>query len=414
MRIGWPFITGIFLLMQWKDVTSYYSDDGIFPRDLTAHFTRTTYRFTLLDATGDPQAVFALYGILLLSLFCMMIGLWPRLMTIISVLLLFSFHERSPLILGGGDTLLRTIGFLLIIAPVIEGFSVKRWRMQWAHWKKKRTLLPSLTMPIWPWRLLLWQIIILYATSLWYKLLGTMWLKGTAVEVTFHHPVFIRWPQAFMDTILPFAGIADYLALLWQGTWLLLLVPRPIAHFLLGPLAKIPLRRFLITGGILFHGGILIVMDAGIFSLAAFVAYIGLLRDEDFAWMKKILNRKKKIITVFYDGHCGLCQRSIFTLQLFDHLHRLHYANFRDSNARAAHAPDVTEKELDKSMHIKLQDGTYKKGFDAFRYMTWHLPALWMVAPFLYLPGVPAIGRRVYARIAAKRRRCDHESCALD
>jgi hypothetical protein len=62
-------------------------------------------------------------------------------------------------------------------------------------------------------------------------------------------------------------------------------------------------------------------------------------------------------------------------------------------------------------MHIKLPDGTYRTGFDAFRTLCWHLPPLWPLAPFLYIPGIPLLGRRIYARIAENRKKCTHEAC---
>lgn len=414
MRISWAFFVGSFLLMQWNDVVYYYSNAGVFPDELEWVFARNTWRFTVLEWVELPSGVFSLYLILLICMFCMMIGLWPRLMTIISVLLLYSFHERNPMVLGGGDTLLRNVGFILMIAPGIGGFSVTRLQQQWVHWKQERTLLPPLTMPIWPWRMLLWQLIVLYTTSLWYKLLGTMWLNGTAVEATFHHPVFARFSMRFMNLLIPVAGIGDYLALFWQGAWMLLLIPRRLTALLPKKIPRIPLRRLLIVGGIFFHGGILLLMDAGIFTFVLYTAYFGLLLDDDFAWLKKFFRRHAgEKITVLFDGYCGLCLRSIFTLQLLDWLGWLRYADFRDARQRAKEAPDVAIASLDKAMHIRLEDGSYLTGFDAFRHLAKSLPPLWPALLFLWLPGVAPVGRRIYAKIADNREKCAHEGCAL-
>lgn len=432
MRISWAFFTGAYMLMQWKDVAYYYSNAGIFPDSLEWIFARSHYRFTVLEWVQDPVGVFALYLILLTTLFCMLIGLWPRLMTIASVLLIFTFHERNGMVLGGGDTLLRNIGFILMIAPGIEAFSVSRLSLQWEHWKKTRTFLPPVTMPIWPWRLLLWQMIVLYTTSLWYKLLGTMWMNGTAVEATFHHPVYARFSPRVMNHLLSIAGIGDYLALFWQGAWALFIIPRNLLNLLPKRLRPIAFRRWMLFGGVLFHGGILLLMDAGVFSFAVFTAYFGLLLDEDVEWMKSFVNkvtgyrlqvtssetRNSKLETsqsptILYDGLCGLCLRSMFSFQMLDWLGRIRYVNFRDADARKKEAPDVTEKTLDKAMHVKMPNGIYKTGFDGFRALSWHIPVLWLFAPFLYVPGVAFVGRRIYAKVAKNRVKCDHESCTL-
>ncbi len=55
-------------------------------------------------------------------------------------------------------------------------------------------------------------------------------------------------------------------------------------------------------------------------------------------------------------------------------------------------------------------------GFGAFRWMAWRLPLLWLVAPLLYLPGVPYLGQRVYLWIAKRRYRlvpCRDGVCTL-
>lgn len=426
MRIAWAFVTLAYLLMQWNDVVFYYGEDGILPRYLEIIQQRTYQRFTILDWVGQPVGVWSAYLLLLGTLFCTLLGRWTRTMTIVSVLLLFSFHERNGAVLGGGDTVLRAVGFLLMISPGIQAFSLDRAREHWVHWKKTGTLLPALTMPIWPWRMLLWQTLVLYGTSLWHKMLGSMWAHGTAVNIALHHVTFSRLPKPVADRLVGFSWFMNYATLVWHAGWLLLLIPKKLTAILPKEVPRIPVKRFLILGGIFFHGGILFLMDAGSFSLAMFTVYLGLLRDEDFSWIKKLLNRRstfdipvrarlgrggQRSITVLFDGHCGLCKHSVFTLQLFDHLERLRYADFRDAHVRKKEAPDITEKTLDKAMHIKLQDGSYRTGFDAFRYMTRHLPALWIGVPFLYLPGVAPIGRKIYAHIAARRQKCDHESC---
>lgn len=286
MRVVWAFVVGAFFLMQWKDVAYYYSDAGIITERTSALMMRGPYRFTMLEWAATPAAVFVLYLSMLAALVLVIVGLWPRLATAVSVLLLFSFHERNQMVLTGGDTLLRNIGFLLVLAPGIDDPSLAS---AWRRRGKPGAVLPEATMPSWPWRLLLWQMIVLYGTSLWYKLLGTMWLNGTAVEATFHHPVIARWPIWFMNTLMPVAGVADYLALLWQAAWVLLLVPRAFADRVLPErIPRIPLRRLLIIGGVVFHGGILLLLDAGVFPFAIFTAYIGLLREDDFSWLRKL------------------------------------------------------------------------------------------------------------------------------
>ena len=409
LRVLWAFTAFAWMLMQCMDVTEFYSDAGVLPSWMMNLMTRIDYKLTLLDWIATPDAVMALYILMLFSLFCMMVGLAPRFFTIASVILLVSFHERNPLPLGGGDTVLRLLGVLLMIAPRIDAFSVKRLERQWAHWKTSGKLLAPPTMSIWPYRLLLWQLIVLYATATWFKLMGTMWGNGTAVAAALHHPTFSRLPKHVIDVMTPFTPVVAFGTLAWQTTWLLLLIPRKIVNkfFPHGML-----KRAIIVGGIWFHGSILLLMDAGSFSMAIFSAYAGLLLADDFRALRDCINRQwwqstgyspDSAITVLFDGRCAFCQKSIFALQVLDNLRRLSFVNFHNAVARKRCAPHVSLSELNRAMHVVLPDGTTYAGFDAFRQLTRHLPALWPLVPLLYVPGVPPIGRTVYAFIARNR-----------
>lgn len=421
MRMAWAATALTFFLMQWNDVVFHYSDAGLVRSEFTDLF-RSAFRLTIFNWIRDPGPVFGVYLLMLASMAAMLLGIRTRLATILSVLLLFSFHERNLLPLGGGDTVLRCTGFLLMLAPEIRAFSVDRLLQQWQHWNTQGTLLPPLTMSIWPWRLLLWQFLIIYITSAMDKLNGDMWLTGTAVISALHHPHFARWPLWLMDTLAPFSASIGYATLLWEGLWILLLLPqRPLARVLhIGPHV---LRRALLMGGVLFHGSIFLLMDVGSFSPAMMAGYLGLLLDEDFSDARAWLNRRyagRKTpwrIAVLYDGICRICRRSMFALLMLDVLHRLQPVDFRNAKLRKAVAPTLPLSALDRALHIRIppfgaqRSVQYVQGFDAFRILCWHLPPLWPLLPLLFLPGIPPLGRAVYARIAASRNRCANGAC---
>lgn len=284
MRIAWAGVALAYFLMQWQDVDFFYGNDGFMSPDIAHVLMRSSWHFTILSYITAPLPVFTLYLLMLVCLFGTMIGVYPRFMTIASVILLFSFDERDIMVLGGGDTLLRNIGFILTICPCLDAFSLKRLDMQHRYFQKTGSLLPPLTMSAWPYRLLLWQMIVLYGTSFWYKMLGTLWSSGHAVQAALHHPFFSRWPDFIVNPLMPLAPIVDWVSLTWEGLWILLLVPRWLTDLLPKQIPRIPLKRILMIGGIFFHGSIFVLMDAGSFSLVMFTAYLGLLRDDDIAW----------------------------------------------------------------------------------------------------------------------------------
>jgi predicted DCC family thiol-disulfide oxidoreductase YuxK len=116
---------------------------------------------------------------------------------------------------------------------------------------------------------------------------------------------------------------------------------------------------------------------------------------------------------ILFDGSCGLCRRSMAVLKSFDFLHRLTFVNFHDAALRTTHAPKIPMSELDAALHIKRADGSFAKGFYAFRSLCWQLPPLWILAPFLYIPGISWIGEVVYSWVAGRREKCTSSHCTL-
>jgi hypothetical protein len=284
MRIAWALSAFAFFLMQWFDIAEFYSDAGVIPRTFSHFIARSYDRFSLLDYIGDPHAVFLVYLALLLCLLLAAVGFLPRLTVLASVILMFSFHERNMLVLGGGDTVLRTVGFLLLICPNISRFSLREYMA------RTRGITLSRTMPRWPYLLLLWQVIVIYGSSVWVKLLGTLWLAGTAGGAALLHPTFSRFGIGFIHLLLPFSVAISYGTLVFEAAWLLLLIPQPRAW-------RSSLKRILIVAGLLFHVGIYVLMDVGSFSVAMLVAYLGLLDEADFRAFGHIL--KKILPSIF-------------------------------------------------------------------------------------------------------------------
>ena len=107
---------------------------------------------------------------------------------------------------------------------------------------------------------------------------------------------------------------------------------------------------------------------------------------------------------VLYDGMCPLCQRSVRILKRLDWLHLLHYQDCRDVAKLPKPAVQLEPKKLLQEMHLVTPDRErVYAGFAAFRWIAWRLPLMFWLAPVLYLPGVPWLGRRMYLWVAKNR-----------
>ena len=107
---------------------------------------------------------------------------------------------------------------------------------------------------------------------------------------------------------------------------------------------------------------------------------------------------------VLFDGACPLCRRSVSILKKLDWLAALHYQDARDLKNLPAAEVELNAKKMLEEMHLLTPDRKHAPaGFKAFRWIAWRLPLLMPLAPFLYIPGVPWLGNRVYLWIAKNR-----------
>jgi predicted DCC family thiol-disulfide oxidoreductase YuxK len=113
--------------------------------------------------------------------------------------------------------------------------------------------------------------------------------------------------------------------------------------------------------------------------------------------------KKSSKLIVLFDGRCGFCGKTVMMLRRLDWCHRLEFVNFHDPDKRRKYAPSIDLKALTESMHIVLQDSSSRRGFSAFRTILGVLPATLVLWPLLFIPGIPFIGERVYAFVAAHR-----------
>ena len=111
------------------------------------------------------------------------------------------------------------------------------------------------------------------------------------------------------------------------------------------------------------------------------------------------------------------CRKSVQLLKSFDWLRRLEYVDVREAGQAVLQHPLVVGAPLLEQMHVLTPDNSrIYGGIAAFRWMAWRLPLFMPLAPFLYLPGVPWVGNRVYQWIARNRFRlvpCHDGACTI-
>jgi predicted DCC family thiol-disulfide oxidoreductase YuxK len=106
---------------------------------------------------------------------------------------------------------------------------------------------------------------------------------------------------------------------------------------------------------------------------------------------------------VLYDGECRFCLASVRQLRRLDWFGRLAYGDARDEAVRER-APGVEAEAALRRLHLLPPGGGEAlDGFFAFRWIAGRLPLLWLLWPWLWIPGAAPLGVRAYDAVARNR-----------
>jgi hypothetical protein len=186
---------------------------------------------------SNDQWIAGLYWVLLTASITLTVGFGTRVSSVIVYLGLNYLNQRNPLILHGGDSLLRAAAFFLIFAPAGVALSIDSTLR---HRRGSRAAAKIRLYPPWAQRLIQFQLAIVYLAGFCWKLKGAAWRNGTAL----YYVVHLREIQRF-----PLPVFVYHAWTLHLGTWLAL------AFELLFPLLVWfgPFRIPMLTAGLLFH-----------------------------------------------------------------------------------------------------------------------------------------------------------------
>lgn len=261
MRIG----LGITLLMDlWvrsHDLATFYSDDGVMPREaLLEHFSRDIY-VSLHLASGTPVFQGVLFVIAAIAAVCLTVGYRTWLATLVSWALLVSIQVRMPLVLQSGDVVLRLVLFWCLFLPLGARASVDALQS------------PSIKAP--PRRYasiatlgLMFQLSAVYIFTAVLKS-GNAWWNGTAaiyaLQIDHFATPVAKWMLTWPDELL------------WFGTGATLFWEYAGPAFLLVPFAFGPVRTLTVFGFYALHIGFRAALDIGLFSQICMVAWTAFL-----------------------------------------------------------------------------------------------------------------------------------------
>lgn len=268
------FIVFLYALSLIPDLDAFFGPSGILPDP----FFRPT-RVGLLRWWNSETAVRIVYAGLVVSSLAVMLGRGLRLAAPAMWFSIISLHQANPLLLNGGDDLLRIwaayFAIFCLVAPArvlrvpLRGSLDEYGERSWGE------------MPGWLRRIAQLQLTVIYPATFWAKLPGETWQEGTAALWSLGLLDFARFPLP--DVVVQSLWVGR--AMTWTTFALELLLPI---------LLWIPkTRRFAIAAGMTMHLGFGYAMRLGFFTWAIALAYLAFLRPSEVeALLRRILGGK--------------------------------------------------------------------------------------------------------------------------
>ncbi|PRP91745.1 hypothetical protein ENSA5_53260 [Enhygromyxa salina] len=153
-----------------------------------------TDRWSILFIRSDPPFVYAMFGLLFMFGLMMTVGLFTRVSTVMSWLLMLQLYNYNPIYYTGGDTVMRVMLFLAMFVDWGQAYSVDAWRRRRRAILAGATQVPALQrIPAWPVHLLMIQLACIYCATGLLKS-GNTWANGTALYYALNLDHFYRVP----------------------------------------------------------------------------------------------------------------------------------------------------------------------------------------------------------------------------
>ncbi len=264
IRMAYSLLLGICMLFFGADLERWFGESGVLPytvsRNVIGRYTQTI--FTWLPHTHS--VLLTCYTIFLLQILLLFVGLFSRMNAVCVYIWLISFQHRANIILDGEDSVFRLLGFILIFMPIGAAYSLDSILA-------RRAGKPRITTgPVWPLRLMQFQMTLIYLSAALEKLSGEDWRSGYALYYV------TRLDDSFGKFPLP-ASLLNSLTLLQLLTWTVMTFEFSLPFALWYPRT----RRIALVCAVIFHLTIEYSMNLFLFHWIMLVGLLSFLQQED-------------------------------------------------------------------------------------------------------------------------------------
>ena len=385
LRIGLGFAVLVDVAIRAVSLVRDYTDAGVLPRALLLTNWHAPYDFSLLMSNGGTWLVVFIFILITLSALSLLVGYRTKLALFVTWFLLISIQARNPLILQGGDIVLRVVLFFGLFLPLARRYSIDALLHVSQNTEKKVLSFATMAYVV--------QIFIFYFMTAILKT-GSAWhADGTAVYQALSVDQLVTplgiWLRQFPQICMYLTHITWWAEL---GGAVMLLIPW----------WKGRIRVFGIFLFFCLQIGFNTTMRLGDFGLIAIIVTFGLLPplfwDTCTHVIRKIRRFSHRGYAVYYDADCTFCARVVSGISQILMLH-----------PATQTYPSTIDAQKEKEMYthnswiVVSPDGISHYGFDGIIVLC--RASVWaqIAAPILSLYPIRVCGAYIYRRIAERR-----------
>jgi predicted DCC family thiol-disulfide oxidoreductase YuxK len=305
---------------------------------------------------------------------------------------------------GGFDTFMIGVGFFLLFMPGDRAFSIDSLRYKLGNPFTHYSQYPAATVSALAYQLPVFICLgWLYLDSDIHKIFAQHWRNGLGSWLPATQPYYV----SAIDTS-PLLNIeflqktVGYTIMIFQLTFVFF-----FAHQ--------RLRIVYLLIGLGLHLGIIFTLNIYPFGIGMLIFYTLLVPFKWWRVIGKWFRAERPALTVFYDQHCPLCNRTVLTINHFDLFKCI---DFKNAQEHAVHYPalaSVGMGALLTDLYALDENNRIYYGVDTYRQILLKMRYLALVGILLDLPGIRQYAEKKYRSIADSRLRinCGVE-CPID
>ena len=339
--------------------------------------------------------------------FCLCIGYRCQFASIANYLFWILFVNFTPMqrdFDGGFDLFMIGANLFLIFMPCDRAFSIdglrKKLATPFVHYSQYK---PNEVAALAYYAPVLICLGFLYFDSAIHKMFAEHWRNGLGAWLPSSMPYYMSALElSWLLNIEFFQQCIGYTILVFQFTFPFLFHKR-----LLRPV------YFLV--GIGLHLGITLSLNIYPFGLGMLIFYVLVMPLAWYRAIGRLFERRKPVLTVFFDQQCPLCNRTVLVLNHFDVIKGVDFKSAQQYAREFVALDPISDEQLLVDLYAMDEAGRVYAGVDTYARI---LMAMGYLAPlgwFLQLPLIRQVAIWRYRKIADNRLRIAcNSSCAVE